>query len=304
MCIGGPGSEQGLLGLAFHPDYSTNGRFFVHYSDEGSGDTVIAEYGAALGADIAETEERRLLVVDQPYSNHNGGMISFGPNDGYLYIALGDGGSGGDPDGNGQDNTTLLGSMLRIDVDGAEPFAIPSDNPYADSANGPGDPRPEIWAYGLRNPWRFSFDAANGDIYIGDVGQNRFEEIDYQPAASAGGENYGWNTMEASSCYPSGNGCDRDGLVLPIAEYDRSGGACSVTGGYVYRGSCLTDLQGLYFYADICSNQLWSIDRDGGGEPVAREELLASRISSFGEDGFGELYITSHSGAVYKVIVE
>ncbi|MFT5356966.1 MAG: hypothetical protein ACI9KE_004193 [Polyangiales bacterium] len=194
--------------------------------------------------------------------------------------------------------------MLRLDVDGAEPYEIPTSNPYADSADGEDDPRPEIWAYGLRNPWRFSFDADNGDMYIGDVGQNRFEEIDYQPAASMGGENYGWNTMEANSCFPSGNSCNRDGLELPIAEYNRDGGACSVTGGYVYRGSCLTDIQGLYFYADYCSNQLWSIDRDNDGEPVPRDEFLASNVSSFGEDGFGELYIVSVTGSVYKVIVE
>lgn len=297
------GNEQGLLGLAFHPEFATNGRFFVHYSERRSGDTIIAEYGSAVGADVAEMEERRIIEISQPYSNHNGGMIAFGPNDGYLYIGMGDGGSGGDPDGYGQDNTTLLASMLRLDVDGDAPYEIPSDNPYADSANGEDDPRPEIWAYGLRNPWRFAFDASNGDMYIGDVGQNRLEEIDFQPAASTGGENYGWNTMEGNSCFNSGS-CDRDGLELPIAEYDHSGGACSVTGGYIYRGTCLTDLQGLYFYADVCSNDLYTMDRDNDAEPVLRDEFLASNISSFGEDGFGELYIISLSGSVYKVIVE
>lgn len=298
------GNEQGLLGLAFHPDYATNGRFFVHYSERRSGDTIIAEYGAADGADVAAMDERRILEISQPYSNHNGGMIAFSPNDGYLYIGMGDGGSGGDPDGYGQDNTTLLGSMLRLDIDGDAPYAIPSDNPYADSANGADDPRPETWAYGLRNPWRFSFDATSGDMYIGDVGQNRLEEIDFQSAGSVGGENYGWNTMEGNSCYPRGDSCDRDGLEPPIAEYDHSGGSCSVTGGYIYRGSCLTDIQGLYFYADICSNRMWTMDRDNDAEPVLRDEFLASSISSFGEDGFGELYVISLNGTVYKVVVE
>ena len=219
------GSEQGLLGLAFHPAYRENGRFFVNYTN-GQGNTVIAEYGASPGDPNRARPEavRVVLTYEQPFRNHNGGMLAFGP-DGYLYIGAGDGGSGGDPQGNGQRLSTLLGKMLRIDVDSGDPYSIPSDNPFVNDASA----RPEIWAYGLRNPWRYSFDRETGDLYIADVGQNRIEEVSFQPASSSGGENYGWNVTEGSTCFSPSTGCDDSGFVLPVAEYDHRDG-CSITG--------------------------------------------------------------------------
>ena len=278
------GGEQGLLGLAFHPDYARNGRFFVDYTDV-NGDTVVAEYTVSDDPDRADEDSARtLLQVDQPFSNHNGGQLDFGP-DGYLYIALGDGGSAGDPDGNGQNTGVLLGKLLRLDLDSGDPYGIPPDNPFA---NGGGEP--EIWAYGLRNPWRFSFDSKTDDLWIADVGQGEFEEINRRPAA-AGGLNYGWDQMEGLECYEGGD-CDPAGKIVPISGYDHDLG-CSVTGGYVYRGKDFPELRGGYVFGDYCSGVIWAIDATEGEftEPV---ELMSSglSISSFGLDEVGELYLT------------
>ena len=291
------GSEQGLLGLAFHPDFASNGRFFVNYTDLG-GDTVIAEF-ARSETDPGRSDpssESIIMTIEQPYSNHNGGDIAFGP-DGYLWIATGDGGGAGDPEGNGQDLDSLLGKLLRIDVERGSAYTIPPDNPLIDT---PGA-RHEIWAYGLRNPWRFSFDRQTGDLFIGDVGQGSREEIDFEPRSDPGGRNYGWNTMEGSRCYRSET-CSTSGLTLPIAEYDHLSG-CSVTGGYVYRGSRYPALRGLYFFADYCRGTLWALARtDSEGWIVAVAGGTDGRVSSFGEDEHGELYLTDlASGAVYLI---
>ena len=297
-------SEQGLLGIAFSPAFADDGQVFVSYTDR-RGASVLSRF-TADGDAVDVASEQVLLTVAQPYKNHNGGMIEFGP-DGYLYFGLGDGGSGGDPQGNGQDLTTLLGAMLRIDVmqtgtARSNAYAIPADNPFV----GRSGARPEIWAYGLRNPWRFSFDRATGDLWIGDVGQNAWEEIDFQPAGSAGGENYGWNIYEGTHTYPPGepepaNAAEFTG---PIFEYDRDAGK-SVTGGYVYRGSAIPWLVGTYVYGDFVDGRVWGLTRtsDGGVE----NRLLAQthfRISSFGEDDDGELYLVDYSGAVYRIVAE
>jgi glucose/arabinose dehydrogenase len=293
------GGERGLLGLAFHPDFERNHRFFVDYTAKDDGHTVIAEYTAAddgLSADPGS--ERILLTVDQPYANHNGGQLAFGP-DGDLYIGLGDGGSGGDPQGNGQNTQALLGKVLRIDVDadpaGGKAYAIPADNPFAS-----GGGAPEVWAYGLRNPWRFSFDRDQGDLYIADVGQGSWEEIDRQPSDSRGGENYGWNVMEGKHCYDS-DSCDPSPYVPPIAEYSHDQG-CSVTGGYVYRGTQQPDLVGIYVFADYCSGIVFTLQVDEGTttpKVVAQTEL---GITSFGESENGEIYaVDQRGGGVYHV---
>ena len=289
------GGEQGLLGLAFHPDYARNGRFFVDYTDV-NGDTVVAEYTVSDDPDRADEDSARtLLQVDQPFSNHNGGQLDFGP-DGYLYIALGDGGSAGDPDGNGQNTGVLLGKLLRLDLDSGDPYGIPPDNPFA---NGGGEP--EIWAYGLRNPWRFSFDSKTDDLWIADVGQGEFEEINRRPAA-AGGLNYGWDQMEGLECYEGGD-CDPAGKIVPISGYDHDLG-CSVTGGYVYRGKDFPELRGGYVFGDYCSGVIWAIDATEGEftEPV---ELMSSglSISSFGLDEVGELYLTDLAGGQLLQVV-
>jgi glucose/arabinose dehydrogenase len=290
--------EQGMLGLAFHPDYETNGRLFVHYTDT-SGDTAVSELRRDDATHADEATERLLLHVDDPYSNHNGGMIAFGP-DGYLYIGLGDGGSGGDPQNRAQSLDTLLGKILRIDVDGPstllQPYAIPADNPFVGR-----DGRDEIWAYGLRNPWRFSFDRQTDDLWIGDVGQNKYEEVDVQRAASDGGENYGWSRFEGNHVYDA----DRQapGAVMPVAEYDQDGGHCAVTGGYVYRGSAIPSLQGTYVFGDYCSGYLWTLAADGSaGYRVTRVMDSEHHVSSFGEDEAGELYVVDHGGSVLKFV--
>jgi len=297
--------EQGLLGLAFHPNYASNGLFYVDYTDV-AGDTVVAEYQVSAGdPDIADPASARvLLTVAQPYANHNGGNLAFGP-DGYLYIGFGDGGSGGDPLGNGQNLETLLGSILRIDVDAADPgleYAIPADNPFAGNPTA----RHEIWAWGLRNPWRFSFDRATGDLFIGDVGQSAVEEIDFQDAASPGGENYGWSIMEGSTCYGGGVDCNDGSLVLPILEYGHDVGS-AVTGGYRYRGSSQPRLRGMYLYADYGSGLVWgTVPRC---DAQWQSEVLADTpyaISTFGEGADGELYLTDYAatgGTVYHVTV-
>ena len=296
--VNSDGYEQGLLGLAFHPDYVNNGRFFVNYT-RGDGATVIAEFAVdpANPNRALPESERVLLTIAQPYRNHNGGQLKFGP-DGYLYIGTGDGGSADDPPNNGQRTDTLLGKMLRIDVnnDNGDPYAIPADNPFvADSAV-----RDEIWATGLRNPWRFSFDRETGDLYIADVGQNMWEEINFQPAASTGGENYGWRIFEASHCYL--DDCATPGLTPPIFEYNHEGGHCSVTGGYVYRGEAHPELYGNYFLADYCSGQLWRMVQTENGWNTAVINNVGFLVSSFGEDASGELYIIDQgAGAVYRL---
>ncbi len=298
------GGERGLLGLAFHPDFATNGRLYVDYTDT-AGDTVVSEFTADLTADPASRtadpgSERVILTVDQPYANHNGGMVAFGP-DGYLYISLGDGGGGGDPDGHGQNRGTLLGSILRIDVDAQQPYAIPPDNPLVEDAAA----RPEIWAWGLRNPWRFSFDRVTGALFIGDVGQGAWEEIDAEPAGT-GGRNYGWNIMEGPECYRQA-ACDTSGLVAPVAAYERAGDRCAVTGGYVYRGERFPALRGAYLFSDYCSGEVWGLDpavalADGRAEPVV---LGRSGINpgGFGEDEAGELYLAGQAGEILRIVV-
>ena len=289
------GGEQGLLGLAFHPDFARNGRFFIDYTDV-NGDTVVAEVAVSEDPDRADEDSvLTLLQVDQPYANHNGGQLAFGP-DGYLYVAMGDGGSAGDPENNGQDTDVLLGKLLRLDVDSGDPYGIPDDNPFA---NGGGEP--EIWAYGLRNPWRFSFDSKTGDLWIADVGQGEFEEINRRPA-DAGGLNYGWDLMEGRECY-EGEDCDPAGKIVPISGYNHDLG-CSVTGGYVYRAKDFPELRGGYVFGDYCSGLIWAIDATtrGFAEPV---ELMASglSISSFGLDEAGELYLTDLAGGeVLRVV--
>jgi glucose/arabinose dehydrogenase len=276
-------SEQGLLGLAFHPNYAENGYFFVNYTD-GSGGTVVSRFSVTDDPNRADpASEEVVLTQAQPAGNHNGGNLVFGP-DGYLYIGLGDGGASGDRFRNGQNLGTLLGAMLRIDVNEL-PYSIPPDNPFVDDPNALG----EIWAYGLRNPWRYSFDRATGDLTIADVGQNVYEEVDFQPADSAGGENYGWPIMEGLHCYPDGANCDPAGLVQPVAEYDHSQG-CSVTGGYVYRGERFPAMQGVYFYGDYCSGLIWGLAPGADGWSVRQLASANASISSFGEGEDGEIY--------------
>ncbi|HZI66746.1 MAG TPA: PQQ-dependent sugar dehydrogenase [Thermoanaerobaculia bacterium] len=300
--------ERGLLGLAFHPRYAENGLFFVNYTNTG-GNTVVARYRvSAADRNVADpSSAATLLTIAQPFANHNGGHLAFGP-DGYLYVGMGDGGSGNDPMCAGQRDDTLLGKMLRIDVDanaGAPPFyGIPPDNPFA----APGGARDEIWAKGLRNPWRFSFDRATGDLYIGDVGQGSREEIDFQPAGSAGGENYGWKMMEGTLCTggtsgcPSGvAACNAPSLTLPILEYSHSSGDCSVTGGYVYRGRLYPRLTGTYFYGDYCTGKVWGAVRDGGSWTTRLYAQRASNLTTFGEDSAGELYLATEAGVLARV---
>lgn len=285
------GNEQGLLGLAFHPNYAQNGWFFINYTSI-TGDTVVARYNVSADPNMADAGSAQIvLTVDQPYSNHNGGHLVFGP-DGMLYIGLGDGGSAGDPQNRAQNPQTLLGKMLRINVDQL-PFTVPGDNPFV----GNSAYLPEIWALGLRNPWRYSFDRGTGDLYIGDVGQNAWEEVNFQPA-NPGGQNYGWNVYEGT--HPFGSG-QLPGAVMPFAEYNHDLG-CSVTGGYVYRGANIPGLQGVYLYGDFCSGRIWSAYRDGSG--AWQSSLFMDtdyRISSFGQDAAGELYVVDHGGRVLRI---
>ena len=283
--VGDDGNEQGLLGLAFHPRYAENGLFYVNYTDN-NGDTVIARYRVTADPNIADpNSEAVLLNVEQPFGNHNGGVLDFGP-DGYLYAGLGDGGSAGDPLGNAQKLDTFLGKILRLDVDNGEPYAIPADNPFGN----------EIWAYGLRNPWRMSFDIS-GDLFIGDVGQNQWEEIDVIPAGSPGGQNFGWNILEGTHSYA---GVPQDGLVPPVAEYNHQQG-CSVTGGYVYRGQ-MREWWGIYFYGDYCSGKVWGlVNVDGQWQTQVLYET-GVLITSFGVDEAGEVYIVTDKGQVLRLI--
>jgi glucose/arabinose dehydrogenase len=291
--------ERGLLGLAFPADYAASGRFVVHYTNL-EGDTRVSLFRVSDDPDLADpASESVLLAVDQPFSNHNGGQIAFGP-DGFLYVGLGDGGSSGDPEGHGQRLDELLGSILRIDVAGGAPYVVPPDNPFVATAGA----RPEIWSLGLRNPWRFTFDRATGDLYIADVGQSQWEEIDYSPAPDAGrGANYGWSRMEGMHCFGAA-GCDPAAFVLPVLEYDHGSG-CSVTGGAVYRGAAIPELQGHYFYADFCQGWVRSF-RVEGGQAVDQAEWPTLRpggiVPSFGEDAAGELYVLTGEGGVFKIV--
>lgn len=289
--------ERGLLGLAFHPNYSENGYFYVNYTDRND-NTSISRFRVSADPNRADPgSETRLLWVEQPFRNHNGGAVEFGP-DGYLYLGLGDGGSGGDPMNNAQNTGVLLGKILRLDVDGGEPYAIPPDNPFA-----AGGGAPEVWAYGLRNPWRFTFDRLTGDLYIGDVGQNDWEEINFLPAGTPGGANFGWNYLEGSHPYLPGDRIPEGlELVSPVAEYDHSQG-CSVTGGVVYRGRELPEWQGIYLYGDYCSGLIWGLFRgeDGNWQNRLLFETRAS-VTSFGEDEAGEVYFTDYQGSVFRLV--
>ena len=290
------GGERGLLSMAFHPAYATNGFFYVSYTSQPDGDTRIERYRVSGDPNVAEPNpDRVIFMLAQPFGNHNGGPIAFGP-DGMLYIGLGDGGSGGDPLENGQNVNTSLGTLLRIDVDGDDPFAIPGDNPFVGV-----DGRDEIWAYGLRNPWRFAFDREAGYLYIADVGQNAWEEVNVAPS-NAGGLNYGWNVMEGGHCF-NASFCDKDGLELPVLEYDHSAG-CSITGGYVYRGASIPGIRGHYFYSDYCSGFLRSFRFTGDAVVDEREWDVGDlgRVLSFGEDADRELYILSGNGRVYRLV--
>jgi glucose/arabinose dehydrogenase len=306
--------ERGLLGLVFHPNYAANGHFYVNYIDL-SGNTVIARYHVSADPDVADPSSAfTILTIPQPYQNHKGGTLLFGPNDGYLYIGMGDGGSSGDPENRAQDPSSLLGKILRIDVDAGSPYAIPAGNPYA----GPGLPLDEIWDLGLRNPYRWSFDRATGNMYIADVGQSLWEEVDFEAAHGSGGVNYGWRIMEGNHCYNPPQNCNTTGITLPIYEYSHGGTPprCSITGGYVYRGNMIPSLRGTYFFADFCSNQIWSFRYDGAilteftdrtAELAPGAGLVLSDVAGFGEDSGGEMYIvdrgTGTDGEIYRIDV-
>ena len=316
-----PGDERGLLGFAFHPDHENNKKFYINYIDN-DGHTIVSEFIAQSKYKADHNSERVLLRLEQPYGNHNGGHIEFGK-DGYLYVAIGDGGAAGDPLDSGQDLTSLFGKVIRIDINGS-PYSIPKSNPFYGIKNA----REEIWAWGLRNVWRFSFDKKTGDIYYGDVGQNKWEEVNFEPASSSGGNNYGWRQMEASYCFEPKENCKRDGMVLPIIEYPNDAyhpalalgrknqlnvEGCSVTGGYVYRGEKLKGFKGVYFFGDYCSGNIWSFKvKDGKANEFKNrtEEIniadgeFTNYISSFGQDADGEIYIVDYNGAVYKIIAK
>jgi glucose/arabinose dehydrogenase len=303
------GSEQGLLGMAFAPDFGRSGVFFVNYTAL-SGNTVISRFRVTANAGVANpASEFKVLGINQPAPNHNGGMLAFGP-DGYLYVGAGDGGGQGDPSGNGQNPKTLLGKMLRLDVttDPAKPYTVPPSNPWVTAKWNGLVVRGEIWALGLRNPWRFSFDRKTGDLWIADVGQNLYEEIDRVRAGVdgkvQGGLNFGWSIMEGTHCYPATASCRRAGLTLPVADYSHGANGCSITGGYVYRGAAISGLAGAYLYGDYCSGRIWALTPAAGG--AWRSQLLLETglaISSFGEDQAGELYITDLSGGgIYRLV--
>ncbi len=291
------GNEQGLLGLAFSPDFRESGIFYIHYTGRPDGRTVLSRFrlrdGDPRRGDAASEEV--LLTVEQPYANHNGGALLFGP-DGYLYLALGDGGSAGDPENRAQNLDSLLGKILRLDVSQPGPYRIPPDNPFVG-----GQGREEIWAYGLRNPWRISFDRATGDLYIADVGQNAIEEVNFQPAGSPGGENYGWRVWEGSRRYAQG---EAPGAVFPVAEYTHAEGGCSITGGYVYRGQAIPALVGIYLYGDYCTGYIWGLKQQDGQWQTGRLLDTSLNITSFGEDEAGEVYVVDRRGAIYRVVAE
>ncbi len=294
------GGEQGLLGLAFHPQYATNGRFVVHYTDA-AGDTQVSEFRVSDDPDVADAaSEVSILATDQPFPNHNGGQVLFGP-DGYLYVMLGDGGASGDPDGRGQSLADLLGSILRIDPLDGGGYAVPPDNPFLSTAGA----LPEIWSYGLRNPWRVDFDPATGDLYIADVGQSRSEEVDVSTSAHGAGRglNFGWSIMEGFACFQDPS-CDQTVLELPVLTYDHDDG-CSISGGHVYRGAAIPALQGHYFYSDFCQGWVRSFRfENGGAVDQFQWPTLApgGNVPSFGRDAEGELYVLSTDGIVFKIV--
>ncbi len=308
--VGDGGGEQGLLGLAFHPDYATNRLIFVNYTDN-QGNTKIERFKARGDFDSVNRKSGELILkVNQPFSNHNGGMIAFGPNDGYLYIGLGDGGGSNDGQNNAQRLSELLGKFLRIDVDHGLPYTIPADNPFIAGVNS----RDEIWSYGWRNPWRWSFDRETGDLWAGDVGQDAIEEIDFQPGDSNGGENYGWKIAEGFSCRGGSGSCGDDpGFTPPILDYSHFFGT-TVVGGYVYRGTAIAPLEGVYFFADYTRARFWILKYDGNDVQDFTEitddldppgSARINKPSSFGEDASGELYICDHQdGEIYKIISE
>ncbi len=295
------GGERGLLSVVFHPDYARNGYFYVNYTGAG-GTVTIARYHVSQNDPYRADPSSAaiILTVPHPVSNHNGGLLLFG-RDGYLYISIGDGGAGNSA--NGQRKSTLLGKLLRIDVNhtsAGKQYAIPSDNPFVNEAG----TRPEIWAYGLRNPWRYSFDRENGDLYIGDVGQNEFEELNYQPAASKGGQNYGWAIYEGNSCYAGGDACSTKGLTAPVYVYKHEAGNCVITGGYVYRGQRYPNLRGTYLFADYCSGKMWAFPAgEAQSGHVNAQQVLDTQmpLSSFGEDNAGELYVVSLNGSLSRI---
>jgi glucose/arabinose dehydrogenase len=299
------GSEQGLLGLAFHPDFATTRLFHVNFTDLQGTTRVVAFRASGNDPDQADlTSEREVLAVAQPFGNHNGGHLLYGPN-GMLYIGMGDGGSGGDPQGNGQNSGTLLGSLLRFEVNpGDGSLTVPIDNPFIGQVGA----RPELWSIGLRNPWRFAFDPANGDLYIGDVGQNAREEVNVATAASGGGRglNFGWKIMEGSGCFAPASGCNTSGLTLPVLEYSHAEG-CSITGGVVYRGNAVAVLAGHYLYADFCAGWVRSFLLVGGAVQNATTwPALAppgGGVTSFGVDAAGEAYLMTSGGSVYQVVL-
>ncbi|MDT8305989.1 MAG: PQQ-dependent sugar dehydrogenase [Anaerolineae bacterium] len=296
--VGSNANEQGLLSVAFHPDYAANGFFFVDYTDR-NGDTVISRFQVSDDLNRADpASETILLQIGQPYGNHNGGQLHFSP-DGYLYAGMGDGGSAGDPQNHGQNPRTLLGAILRLDVDfagdGAN-YGIPPDNPHV----GDETARNEVWAIGLRNPWRFSFDRETGDLYIADVGQNQYEEVNFVPAGEGAGLNFGWNFLEGNHCYR--DGCDPGAYYAPVAEYAHGEGECSVTGGYVYRGGTFPQMTGNYFYGDYCSGRIWALFRMADGGWTNNEVGAApGSLTSFGEGFDGELYLTTREGVLYRL---
>jgi glucose/arabinose dehydrogenase len=300
------GSEEGLLSVAFPPGFGTSKNHFYVYYVNNSGNLVIARYQVSAGnADLADAStEQIVLTVNHPgQSNHNGGQLVFGPNDGYLYLGTGDGGGGGDVPNNAQTTNVLLGKLLRIDVETGTPttYTVPATNPYTQTVGY----RPEIWALGLRNPWRFSFDRQTGDLYIGDVGQDAWEEVDYQPAANAGGMNYGWRCKEGTHDYNFSGTCSTLTLEPPVAEYNHGPGdsiGCSITGGFVYRGPAYAFMQGMYFYADYCTGRIWGLKNDGTGWQTQELTDTAYSISTFGEDEAGNLYLASYGGGQIYVM--
>lgn len=289
--VGSDAYEQGLLGLAFHPDYATNGHFYVYYTNL-AGNTVVSRFTVSPDPNLANpASEVILLTQEQPYRNHNGGGLAFGP-DGYLYISLGDGGSAGDPLQAGQSLNTLLGKILRIDVNTEGGYLIPPDNPFASSGG-----LPEIWAYGLRNAWRIAFDPANGDLYIADVGQNQWEEVNVVLAGTPGGLNFGWDLMEGNHPF---EGAYSENLTLPVVEYSHDQG-CSITGGHVYRGESMPQMQGVYLFGDFCSGNVWGLLKSGDGWVSSILFRSGIQISTFGQDEAGEIYLGGYNGTLYRL---